>query len=124
MWAALWYAIGIYWRSIMEKTALLTERLPRDEVEIKGVGTVTVRGLSRYELLLAGKGQNDDVAAMERRMLSMALVDPEMSEDDVAAWQKCSPAGEIMPIVNKINELSGVGREAQKEAYKSLRDES
>jgi hypothetical protein len=107
----------------MDKNALLTERLPRGEVEIPGVGAVTVRGLSRYELLLAGKGQ-EDVTVMEQRMLSMGMVDPEMTEQDIAEWQKCSPAGEIMPVVALINELSGVGRDVQKEAYKSLRDES
>lgn len=109
----------------MDKAALMTERLPRGEVELRGVGVITVRGLSRYELLLAGKGiAEGDTVMMEQRMLSMALVDPELSEDDVAAWQKHSPAGEIIPVVAKINELSGIGRDIQKEAYKSLRDES
>jgi len=108
----------------VDKIALMTERLPRDEVDIPGLGTVTVRGLSRYELLLAGKAGTDDLVASERRLVSMGMVDPEMSEDDVAAWQKCSPAGEIAPVVLKINELSGITREASKEAYKSLRDES
>lgn len=109
----------------MDKSALLTERLPRGEVEIEGVGQVTVRGLSRYELLLAGKGVADgDVVRVEQRMVAMGMVDPPMSEDDVAAWQKASPAGEIMPVVNKINELSGVGKEFQKNAYKSDGGES
>jgi hypothetical protein len=107
----------------VEKSALLTERLPRGEVEIEGVGTVTVRGLSRYELLLSGKTAGDDVLLAERRMVAMGMVDPEMTEADVLEWQKLSPAGEIMPVVEAINRLSGVTRQAQKEAYAAFRDE-
>lgn len=107
----------------MDKSALLTERLPRGQVDIEGIGTITVRGLSRYELLLAGKAADGDVLLSERKTLAMALVDPEMTEADVEAWQKCSPAGEIMPVVIEINRLSGVTRQAQKEAYEAFRDE-
>lgn len=108
----------------MDKAALLTERLPRADVEIEGVGTVTVRGLSRYELLLAGKGAEEtDTATVEQKMLAMAMVDPELSVSEVAAWQRAAPAGEIQPIVMAINELSGVTKSAQKEAYKSVREE-
>jgi hypothetical protein len=107
----------------MDKNALTTPRVPTGEVEIPGVGTIKVRGLTRIELLLAGKN-TEDVAVMERRMLAYALTDPEMSEKDVEAWQKASPAGEIAPVVAKVNELSGVGRAAQKEAYATFRDGS
>lgn len=105
----------------MDKATLTTRRVPTAELEIPGVGTITVRGLTRAELLLAGKN-TDDTATMERRMLAFAMVDPEMSEKDVEAWQKASPAGEIGPISKKVNELSGLG-DAAKEAYKSLRGE-
>lgn len=114
----------LIWRSIVDKAALLTERLPRGEVEIPDVGTVTVRGLTRFELLLAGKIADGDVATTEQHMVSMGLVDPELTPAEVEQWQKCSPAGEIAPVVAMINELSGVTREAQKEAYKSVRGES
>lgn len=108
----------------MDKSALLTERLPRDTVPIEGVGTVTVRGLSRYELMLAGKGaENEDPIKVEQRMLAMAMVDPKMSEEDIVVWQKNSPASEMNPVIEKMNELSGVTKGAQKGAYKSLPDE-
>lgn len=108
----------------MDKAALFADRLPREDVEIPGVGTVTVRGLSRAELLLAGKLSDQGAAAMERRMLAFAMVDPEMSEGDVERWQGACPAGEIQPIVAAVNRLSGIGKDAEKEAYKSLRGES
>lgn len=108
----------------MDKEALFAARLPEADVEIPGVGTVRVRGLSRHEMLTAGRSESKGVEAMERIMLSYGMVDPQLGEDDVARWQKASPAAEIMPVVSKINELSGIGRDAQKEAYKSLRSGS
>lgn len=107
----------------MDKEALFVSRLPEDDVEIPGVGIVRVRGLSRHEMLTAGRLESKGVEAMERLMLHYGMVDPAIGEDDAARWQKVSPAGEIMPVVARINELSGIGPAAQKEAYKSLRDE-
>lgn len=107
----------------MDKEALFAPRLPEDDVEIPGIGTVRVRGLSRHEMLTAGRLESKGVEAMERYMLHCGMVDPAIGEDDAARWQKVSPAGEIMPVVAKINELSGIGPGAQKEAYKSVRDE-
>lgn len=97
----------------MDKRALLANRLPREEVEIPGVGTVTIRGLSRYELHLSGKG-TEDGALIEARMLAMAMVDPELSVDDVLEWQKQAPAGELGPVTEKLRELSGLAEGAPK----------
>jgi len=97
----------------VDKSALLAARLPSEEVEIPGVGTVTLRGLSRYELHLAGKG-TEDPALVERRMISYAMVDPQLSVDDVEQWQKVSPAGELGPVTEKLRELSGLAEGAAK----------
>lgn len=107
----------------MDKTALTSPRLPQETVAIPGVGEIVVRGLSRYELLLAGKMTNDQGAAlMERHMLSMAMLEPEMTIADVEAWQKASPAGEIMPVVAVVNRLSGVGQGADKSSVSEAGD--
>lgn len=106
----------------MDKEALFQPRLPEAEVEIPGVGTIRVRGLSRYEMLTAGRQESKGVLAMEKLMLHFGMVDPALTEDEVGRWQRCSPASEVSPVVAKINELSGIGKDAQKEAYKSLRD--
>lgn len=107
----------------MDKAALFTERIPRAEVEIPGIGTVTVRGLSRYELQLTGKG-TEDPSLIERRMLAYALVDPELTEAEVETWQRVAPAGELAPVTEAIRDLSGLKPGANKEAYKSLRDDA
>jgi hypothetical protein len=98
--------------------------LPEADVELDGVGTVRVRALSRYEILLAGKGKDEnDVLAIEQAMLSMAMVSPQVSKADVEKWQKASPIGQIQRVTTKVNELSGVGQNSGKDAYKSVRGE-
>lgn len=95
--------------------------LPEADVELDGVGTVRVRALSRYEILLAGKGADEnDVLAIEQAMLSMAMISPRMSKTDVEKWQKASPIGQIQRVTTKVNELSGVGQNSGKDAYKSV----
>ena len=98
----------------MDKASLLTDRVSdrTAEVEIEGVGTVTIRALSRWEMIQGGK--LEDTMEQERFILSKAMVDPPMGEHDIAAWQKCSPPGEINAVANKVNELSGIGKGADK----------
>lgn len=103
----------------MDKAALLTERLPREDVEIPGAGTVTVRGLSRYELHMAGKG-TEDAGLVERRMVAAAMVDPELTVADVEAWQKAAPAGEFKAVTEKIRDLSGLAEGADKSSVPSV----
>lgn len=104
----------------MDKAALLAPRLEEDDVDIPGVGTVRVRGLSRYEVMVSQRGNKGGTIAVERVMLRYGMVDPILTEDEVAEWQKASPAGEIEPVARRISELSGLRQGADKEAYKSL----
>jgi hypothetical protein len=112
------------------KARLIKPRLKEDTVAVPGIGDVRVRGLSRWEVLhdvQKAKG----TAATERRILTLGMVDPEMTEDDVTAWQKAADAGEFDDVVTRISELSGIiepdGGEAAaaaaKEAMLSFRDE-
>lgn len=104
------------------KARLLKPRLPEDTVDVEGIGTIRVRGLSRGEVFAAG--QLKGVEAQERRFLSLGMVDPEMSEDDVKLWQRNSPAGELEPVTVKIQELSGLAQTAAKQAMISFRDDT
>jgi hypothetical protein len=97
----------------VDKSALLADRVSDKtaEVEIEGVGTVTVRALSRWEMIQGGKLED---LAQERFILSKAMIDPPMGEHDVAEWQKCSPPGEINKVATVVNQLSGIGQGADK----------
>jgi hypothetical protein len=103
----------------MDKTELLTDRVTLNtaEVPIEGVGTITVRGLSRFELLVAEKKYPDDNLKKERFILSTAVVDPAgLTESDVEKWQKASGPMEINAVADMINKLSGIGKGAEKSA--------
>lgn len=105
----------------MDKELLFKPRLPEGDVEVPGVGTVRVRGLSRFEVMSC---QSAKGAALERRMLSIALVDPVLTEAEVGRWMGAAAAGELQPVLLRVQELSGLADDADKEAYKSFRDDA
>lgn len=91
-----------------------------EEIEVPGVGTVTIRPLTRAEAL----GMQDvDMRAdvMEQKLLAMAMVDPQLTEDEVAEWQANSPAGLMHDVVLRIIEISGMHQVAAKSAYADFR---
>ena len=104
------------------KARLLANRLPTDDFEIPGIGTVRVRGLSRGEVYAIRKVSTGD-DDMERKTLARAMVDPEMTEDEIGQWQAASPAGELEPVTLKIHELSGLSEGADKSGVPGVRDE-
>ena len=107
----------------MDKAALFKPRCPEADVELPGVGTVRVRGLTRAEVIEIGKGANDG-RDMEPYSLSLAMVDPKLTEDEVRQWIAVATFGELEQLNHRINELSGIAGRADKEAYKSLPGES
>jgi hypothetical protein len=104
----------------MDKEALFRPRLPEDDVQVPGVGTVRVRGLSRVEVLQARKATDEAtmdgprMLTLERKMLAAALVDPALSEAEVGKWQAVAPAGELVPLIQAIERLSGLSDDAPK----------
>jgi hypothetical protein len=105
----------------VKKDALLAARLPEDDVEIPGVGTVRVRALSRAEAL---KVQRLGKAEKDAHTIALGMVDPPMSVTDVQRWAESSPAGEMEAVGRRIAELSGVLTEgAQKSGVPGVRDE-
>ena len=97
----------------MDKAALTRPRLAEENVEIPGVGVVRVRALSRAEAYKVSDREMP-VDEMERILLSAALVDPVMSEQDVSEWQSAASAGELEPVVEVIQRLSGLAAKAGK----------
>lgn len=112
----------------MDRADLLKPRvntvsgLPEDEVDIPGIGTVRVRGLSRIEALAIRR--IEDMAGSERKMVSTAMLDPTMNEEEVHTWQRVSAAGEMEPVTSKIAELSGMLSNSAKEAVKEFEADS
>jgi hypothetical protein len=71
-----------------------------------GGGYVVIRGLTRNEALLVRAG--DNVGEMDNLMISLGMVDPVMSPEDVAAWGEVGDAGTMIRLSNRISELSGM----------------
>jgi len=94
------------------------DALPTEQVEIDGVGTVTVRGLSRAESLIVGKAEGDPSAA-ERAMLRYGLVDPALTESDIRDWLQVAPNSHVDPVTKAIARLSGMLEDNAKAAFKS-----
>lgn len=81
-------------------------------------GTVTVRALTRAEVLslkkLRASGEID-IAEYEAKMVSKALVSPEMTEAEVVRLQEIDRAGgALQAIADAITELSGLTQGADK----------
>src|SRR5690242_13803211 len=97
----------------MDKSALFKARFPEADVEI-GIGKVRVRGLSRAEVMKIAKAADakgvdgDRGLALEQKMLFMAMVEPELTEAEVAEWYEMATVGELEPVIEKVQELSGM----------------
>jgi hypothetical protein len=109
-----------------DKSLLFKSRLPEADVDVPGVGTVRVRGLSRAEVMGIRSDVKDEadaikrIAWLERKLLAAALVDPVLTEAEVAEWQKASTAGEMEPVAHMVQVLSGTDDGAAKAAYKEF----
>jgi hypothetical protein len=91
--------------------------------------TVRVRGLSRYEYMLAGKqSQVDgetDVNLFEGLIVHYGLVEPKLSRGQVEAWQKAPGRSADFALVDEeIMRLSGLREGADKSDLPAVRDES
>lgn len=103
------------------KARLLKPRIAEADVEIPGLGTVRVRGLTRVEAIMVQK--MDGPEAYDRMTISLGMVNPPMTQAEAGQWQRSSPAGEIDPVTDKIAELSGMTKRAGKEVYKEFEDD-
>lgn len=84
------------------------------EVELSDGTTALVRGMTRMEIHLGGKG-TEDHAVIEARNLSYGLIDPKLSYEQARAWMsQVSAGGDLAKITRTIRDLSGLGPGADK----------
>lgn len=76
--------------------------------------TVKIRPLTRLEVLAVNKLQGLDTGQKEQKYLSMAMVLPRMTEADVRKWQGASAAGELEPLVERVQVISGLTKKGAK----------
>jgi len=83
--------------------------------------TVLIRGLTRDDILDAQDRFPSSTALRDNACISAGLVDPEMTEDDVAAWAAGAPAGDLTHVSEEIQSLSGLREGAGKSRVSSVR---
>lgn len=96
---------------------LTTPRGPATYVVELDDGDVTVRALLRDEVIELQKIR--DATKRENLIMSLGMVDPPMTPDEVAAWASWAPAGELQKVSFKIGSVSGMLETSGKDATKS-----
>jgi hypothetical protein len=117
----------------MDKKELLLRRNATNTREVSlGEIVLVVRGLTRDEVTeCTGKNINSakdveklDKGIVENKLISTALVDPVMTEEEVALWLKGAPAGDSVAVMEAISELSGLSEGAAKSGVSTVRKRS
>ncbi len=98
-------------------------------VELSNGKCVRVRGLSRYEYMLAGKQSQvngeTDVNVFENLIVHYGLVEPKLSKGQVEAWQKTpSKNADFAKVDKRIMQLSALDEGAEKSNLPEVRPES
>lgn len=96
----------------MDKNKLLKQQHDSVRFEIEGLGEVEIRPLTRKQVHIC-QAQSDTLE-FEAKALSFALVDPELTVNEVKQWQEVAPAGQLEPLIEKIQEISGLNAGAAK----------
>lgn len=82
-------------------------------------GLVRVRALNRFEVLAVSA--TEKTAGREVMMLTLAMVQPRLTNDEAASWMRNSKGGgDLEDVTTRIAQLSGMMPEAPKEAMKEL----
>lgn len=92
-----------------------------ETVTLRDGSSVTVRGLSGYEAMLATKMANGDQIRYNAGLVALGMVDPDFGGDgdQALAWMKRVSAGDFQRVMNTLERLSGIGGDALQEAAKS-----
>jgi hypothetical protein len=104
----------------VDKATLLAKRESNTrEVPLPGdVGTVTVRALTRDEVK---ECKDKDGNTAENKLIAKGLVDPVLTEDEVAEWLSVAPAGEFVAVMTALSELSGLDEGAATKSVPGVR---
>lgn len=101
---------------------LLADRLDGEDFTIEATGhMVRIRGLSRYETLLAQKHLAQGQEHFEARMLHYALLEPALTVEQCYEWLRASAAGELEMLTRRVQELSGAAKGADVDAGERFR---
>lgn len=81
---------------------------------------VRIRPLMRSVVLAVNKLEGLALDQKEQKYLANAMVLPRMSEADIRKWQTNSVAGDIEGLMNRVQQISGLGEKGAKAAAKAF----
>lgn len=99
---------------MLTREEILARTKGQHVVDLPGGGQVTVRALSRDEVLASQDEFADDPAGRDSYIVATALVEPALSFDDVQQWGANGAAGDLVAITEAVAEISGLKQGAQK----------
>ena len=111
----------------VDKATLLAAVLPTDTVELPDPygeppgsgGTVTVRGLSRAEVVKLQRSATPD--DLENLTLAAGMVDPTLTVEEAGAWRAVADNNSVRLVSDRILELSGLTEGDQTAKERSFR---
>lgn len=103
--------------AMLTREQILARKTGRGTVTLSDGGKVAIRALTRDEALQVrevGKLRDGD-----NLLISLGMVDPQLTPEDVAAWGASDAAGDLVTVSNEISALSKMTPAAGKESTKS-----
>jgi hypothetical protein len=96
---------------MLTREEILARKTGRGKATLPDGSEVEVRALTRDEVLAT---QNLDTAAGDTYIIATGMTNPKLSVEDVAAWAASADAGDLVAVSDRIAELSGLKKGAEK----------
>lgn len=107
---------------VLTREQILARKTGRGFATLPDGSQVAIRALTRGEVLEAQ--DRPSLAERDNYILATGMTDPQLTEAEVAAWATEAEAGDLVAISDAIALISGLKQGADKESYKSVRNES
>lgn len=95
-----------------------TTELDVEDVTLPNGKVVQVKGLSRYEYMLAVKassnGSEIDGGKLERGFIKLGMLQPKLNDAQVETWTKSTNNSVVSAVTDVIRKLSGMDDDAEK----------
>ena len=97
---------------MLTREEILAKATGGEVVNLPSGGQVKVRGLTRDEALELQ--EREGTAARDNYCIATGMVEPRLSEEEVAELAKQAPAGDMVEISRAVSRLSGMSEGAGK----------
>lgn len=106
---------------MLTRAQILARKTGKGYATLPDGSQVGIRALTRDEVLESQ--ERPSMAERENFIIATGMTDPKLSVEDVHAWASEGEAGDLVAVSDGIATLSGLKPGADKEAYKTFRDE-